>query len=250
MGSSVVNIKADEPNDGSTAQRVDKSHGTTARIKSFDQRSTAAYLLGRLLWMRIKHSHQKITMTHTQTTSPNRIALRESKKGARPAEFGALAPVFEKSATELKLKQKLLKSKSTIQIATFNVRTLNRIGQLAELATSAIDHNIDNMHTKIQIPSFLVSASAWKSSVDAVIGGVCMLIGLQPLKSLNSIEKIQPRMMVATFNVNPSTTIISCYGPTYVGDETDLIAFYNELSSLVRRIPKHSVFFIGGDMNA
>ena len=32
-----------------------------------------------------------------------------------PAEVGALVPVFEKSATELKLKQKLLKCKCTIQ---------------------------------------------------------------------------------------------------------------------------------------
>ena len=82
-------------------------------------------------------------MTHTQTTCPNRIVLRASKKGARPAEVGALAPVFEKSPMELKLKQKLLKCKRTRQIATFNVRTLNRIDQLLELTASAIDHNID-----------------------------------------------------------------------------------------------------------
>ncbi len=54
-------------------------------------------------------------MTHTQTTYVNRSALRAGKKGARPAEFGALASVFEKSATEIKLKQKLLKCKKTIQ---------------------------------------------------------------------------------------------------------------------------------------
>ena len=71
-------------------------------------------------------------MTHTQTTYINRIALRAGKQGARPAEVGTLASVFEKSATELKIKQKLLKCKQTIQIATFNVRTLNRIGQLPE----------------------------------------------------------------------------------------------------------------------
>ena len=35
-------------------------------------------------------------MTHTQTTFTNRIALRAGKKGARPAEVGALASVFEK----------------------------------------------------------------------------------------------------------------------------------------------------------
>ena len=76
-----------------------------------------------------------------------------------------------------------------------------------------------------------------------------MLIGPRALKSLNSIEKIQPRMMVATFNGNPSTTKFSCYSPTNVGEETDLIAFYNELSSLVRSILKHNVLVIGGDMN-
>ena len=69
-----------------------------------------------------------MTMTHTQTTYINRTALRAGKKGARPAEVGALASVFEKLATEFK-QQKLLKCEQTIQIATFNVRTLNRIGQ-------------------------------------------------------------------------------------------------------------------------
>ena len=82
----------------------------------------------------------------------------------------------------------------------------------------------------------------------ATIGGVGMLIGPRALKTVNSIEKIQPRMMVATFNGNSSTTIISYYGPTNVSKETDLIAFFNKLSSLVRSISKHKVLVIG--MNA
>ena len=81
-------------------------------------------------------------MTHIQTTCINRIALCAGKKGARPAEAGVLASVLEKSATELK-QQKLLKCKQTIQIATFNVRTLNRIGQLPELIASAVENNTD-----------------------------------------------------------------------------------------------------------
>ena len=50
--------------------------------------------------------------------------------------------MFEKSATELK-QQKLLKCKHTIKIAIFNIRTLNKIGQLPELTASAIDNKID-----------------------------------------------------------------------------------------------------------
>ena len=55
--------------------------------------------------------------------------------------------------------------------------------------------------------------------------------------------------MVDTFNGNPGTTIISRYSPTNFSEETYLIIFSNELSFLVRRIPKHIILLIGGDMN-
>ena len=188
-------------------------------------------------------------MTHTQTTYINRIGLRAGKKGARPAEVGALVSVFEKSATELKLKQKLIKYKQTIQIATFNVRTLNRIGQLSELTASAVEHKIDiiciqeHRYTLTEDIKYhetgnglkLVTVSAWKNSVNASVAGVGVLIGPRALKTLNSIDRIQPRMMAATFNGNPKATIISCYSPTNVSEETELVTFYEELSSLVRR---------------
>ena len=135
-------------------------------------------------------------MTHTQTTYINRIALRAGKKGARPAEVGAQASVFEKLATELK-QQKLLKCKQTIEIATFNVRTLNRIGQLPELTASATDHKIDiisiqehrYMHTE-DIKYYdtgngwtLTTVSTWKNSVNAIVGGIGMLIGYRAFKN-------------------------------------------------------------------
>ena len=126
-----------------------------------------------------ENSHRKITMTHTQTTYLNRIALRAGKKRARPAEVGALASVFEKSATELKLK--LLKCKQTIQIATFNVRNLNRIGQQPEQTTSAVEHKLDiiciqeHRYTHTEDIKYhetdngwtLATVLAWKNSVNA-----------------------------------------------------------------------------------
>ena len=96
----------------------------------------------------------------------------------------------------------------------------------------------------------LATISAWKNSVNAPVGGVGILIGPRALNTLNSIERIQLRMMVATFNGNPRATIISCYSPTNVSEENELLAFYDELSSLVRSIPKHNVLVIGGDMTA
>ena len=77
-----------------------------------------------------------------------------------------------------------------------------------------------------------------------------MLIGPRALKTLSSIERIPPRKKAATFNGNRRATIISCYSFTNVSEETELVTFYDELSSLVRSIPKHNVLVIGGDMNA
>ena len=56
--------------------------------------------------------------------------------------------------------------------------------------------------------------------------------------------------MAATFNGNPRATIISCYSPTNVSEENEIVTFYDELSSLMRSIPKHNMLVIGGDMNA
>ena len=67
------------------------------------------------------------------------------------------------------------------------------------------------------------------------------------LKSLDSTERIQPRMMCASFNGNPCTKIISCFSPTDASDETDFIN-KNQLSSFVQYIPKHNVLIISGDI--
>ena len=98
-----------------------------------------------------KNSHRKIIMTHTQTTCPNCITLHTGIKGARPANVGALASVFKKSAAELKLKQKLLKCKHTIQ-KRYSSEDMKY-------------HDTGNGWT-------LATASAWKNSVNAMIGGV------------------------------------------------------------------------------
>ena len=201
-------------------------------------------------------------MTHNQTTYIKRIALRAGKKGARPAEVGALASVFEKSATKLK-RQKLLKCIQIIQIATFNLRTINRIGQLPELTASAVEHKIDiiciqeHRYTHTEDIKYhdtgngwtLATVSAWKNSINATVGGVGILIGPRALKTLSSIDIKQPRMLAATFNGNPRATIISCKSLTNVSEETELVAFYDELSSLVRSIPKSNLLVVGGDMN-
>ena len=88
------------------------------------------------------------------------------------------------------------------------------------------------------------SASALKSTGNNTIGGVGMLLSPHATKSLNSIEKVTPQILVATFHSNPEPTLISCYNPTNISDEQEIIYFYDDLSSLVRSVPKHSALII------
>ena len=95
-----------------------------------------------------------------------------------------------------------------------------------------------------------VSVSAQKNSVSAVVAGVGMLLSPRALRSIDSIEKIQPKMNRTSFNDNLCTTVIFFESPTNISDETSIITFYNALSYFFRHIPKHNVQIIGGDVNA
>ena len=64
-----------------------------------------------------------------------------------------------------------------------------------------------------------ISASALKNTGNSTIGGVVMLLSPHNTKSLNSIEKITARILVATFHGNPEPTLMSCYCPTNIVDE-------------------------------
>ena len=77
-----------------------------------------------------------------------------------------------------------------------------------------------------------------------------MILSPHATKSLNSIEKLTSRILVATFHRNPEATLILCYSPTNIADEQEVVNFYDDLTSLVNSFPKRNVLIIGGDLNA
>ena len=56
--------------------------------------------------------------------------------------------------------------------------------------------------------------------------------------------------MIATFNSNPQTTVISCYSLTNVSNEAEVEMFYQELSSVTKQVPKHNILILSGDFSA
>ena len=175
-----------------------------------------------------------------------------------------LAPDFDKFVAERNRRQ-LPKCLRTINLSTFNVRSLRSIKQISELIAIAVTYHIDVInvqehrfyHEDIDLKYHelgnewtFISASALKNIGNSTIGGVGMLFSLLATKSLNSIEKITSRLLAATFHGNPEPTLISCYSPTSIADEQEVIDFYDDLSSLIRFVRKHNILIIGGDLNA
>jgi len=191
------------------------------------------------------------------STTTYRIARRAGKQGARPADLTRDA--VEKSTTASKTKT-LLKAKQTINISSFNTRTLTNISQRGELTASddivcVQEHSFfhDDVllkHHDMGNGWLLITSSAVKNAANASIGGVGLLLSPNAQKCLDNIESISPRILIASFNGNPKTSIICCYSPTNVSEEVDIDEFYGDLSTLTRQIPKHNVTLIGGDFNA
>ena len=101
----------------------------------------------------------KITMTHTQTT------FSQVKKGR--VLLGWSPDLSVRKISYRAQTAKITKCKHTIQIATFNVRTLNRIGQLQELPASALEHKIPFTKT-IQIRQTRHAGHCWRSRNDLI----------------------------------------------------------------------------------
>ncbi|XP_063605720.1 uncharacterized protein LOC134780779 [Penaeus indicus] len=116
-------------------------------------------------------------------------------------------------------------------------------------------HRIFHPDTEIQHQTAangwkLITCSAEKNNKNASIGDVGLLMSPQAYKSLIKAEKANSRIIQATFEGNPKTTILPCYSPTNACNDEERDSFYTQLSETIRSLPKHNIHIIGGDMNA
>ena len=203
-------------------------------------------------------------MTKVNPRRSCRIVRRADQQGTRSAMVVQDSPIVSEKFVR-DLKDKILRCKHPMIFSTFNVRTLNSIKQISELTYNAVSLNIDliciqehrlfhdNLSLKYHSVGMgwtFISSSAWKNSINATIGGVGILISPRAMRCLNNIQKVSPRIIVASFQGNPCSTTISCYSPTNVSEEEQLVKFYDDLSSVMREIPKHNVLVICGDFKA
>ncbi|XP_066931364.1 craniofacial development protein 2-like [Clytia hemisphaerica] len=173
---------------------------------------------------------------------------------------------FGRVKTDVRKRKGLLKQTSYVFIGQLNCRTLNSLSAKKELSIMALKYNISicavqehrimhsagdpPIYTNTIGPYTLFTASAWKSSVNATIGGVGILVKSSLLSLIQSIDKISDRIVSITFKGNPKTTIISCYSPHSGHSDLEVEQFFEPLTNHLISIPRHSFVSVCGDFNA
>ena len=94
----------------------------------------------------------------------------------------------------------------------------------------------------------LITSSAWRNSNGAASGGVRLLVRKKVEQALSDVRPINNRILMAIFNGNPNTTIVSNYAPTERSESAE--DHYETLTNAVNGIPKHHMIIQCGEYNA
>ncbi|XP_071480459.1 uncharacterized protein [Diadema antillarum] len=96
----------------------------------------------------------------------------------------------------------------------------------------------------------LYTASAWRNTMQAAIGGVGIVIGKIAQRALIGVDRISDRLIKATFQGNPALTVIVAYAPCEYAASTDKTDFDDNLRQAIEAVPRHHFLMVLGDLNA
>ncbi|KAJ3608527.1 hypothetical protein NHX12_025574 [Muraenolepis orangiensis] len=149
-------------------------------------------------------------------------------------------------------------------MATYNANTVREEARLEELANCVEERGVEilgvqehrRVHTdqpilyhKVGGCSFITS-SAWRNDAQAATGGVGLMVSPRARRALRRVQQHTNRILVADFEGNPVTTVMSVYSPTNAAPIEDVEKFYDELRTAIHHVPAHNFLVILGDFNA
>ena len=210
--------------------------------------------------MRILQKERKIGALVSLNTS---VASNEEIQVSAPRD----------PTTTNNLSDKLLKTfispRTSINISTFNTRTLSSDFRLQELLYHCIQHRIQILaiqEHKIFIANtnesfirrplsngwWFVYSSATKNRINASVGGVGFILSPIAYGNICSIISISKRILTIKLGLNSNfkSEVLSIYSPTSTSTIEEIEDFYSDLSSAVHNVSLNKLLIIMGDFNA
>lgn len=81
-------------------------------------------------------------------------------------------------------------------------------------------------------------------------GGVGLLLSSRARKALRQVYQHTERILVASLDGNPVTTIVVVYSPTNVAPIGEVEKFYADLQTAISNVLAHNFLTVLGDFNA
>lgn len=158
------------------------------------------------------------------------------------------------------LREKFKISKKCFVTGTWNVRTLFAAGRL-ELLERELDRYkwnvIGIVETRWTGFGEVVTPDGhkiWFSGEDESAKherGVGLLVHKDAVRSVLECTPVNSRMMTMRLSAQPfDITIVQVYAPTSASSEEELDEFYEQLSTLLDKVPKNDFLIVQGDLNA
>lgn len=155
----------------------------------------------------------------------------------------------------------LLKPKTITRIAYWNVRTLYAAGTLQEVAREMKKYQVDVLG--ISETRWIGCGNERLSTGEQFIysgkkepnasheRGVGLLMTRVAERALLDWEPISERIIKARFKTRfKNITVVNVYAPTNDASEEEKLSFYDQLQSVVEKVPKRDVCMVIGDLNA
>ena len=151
------------------------------------------------------------------------------------------------------------KTPSSLNIGTWNVRTLRTDGHWEILLVESRRFNVDilglcethliNQDNMINKDEYTILLSSRKDGICRE--GVGLVISQPLLQCLETFEAVSSRIITAKFKIKEGIlNIIQVYAPTSAHSETESDEFYDTLQLHIQKIKKNEKLILMGDLNA
>ena len=195
------------------------------------------------------------TAAHHDTASPNPIGRDGEVPKAGSASYRD--KIGRDPADKPEEKVALLTAKTNIGIGTWNVRTLNKDGNLEILLhqLAKYDWEIMGICETHWIQSGDFSVDGYKilcsSEDNEHRKGVALILNKIAQKALLGYKTISPRMISARFQTQAGAlTVVQVYAPNMADPEDQVDSFYDQLQKVIDETPNQDLLIVSGDMNA